>query len=520
MPISQIIKENCKECGKLAVEKSRIQFGSSKLITLECGHVVTEDVIKSADYSSIVSSDGRKLMPFQIEGVKFLEQANGKALLADEQGLGKTVQVTAFTFLHKDEVLPLIVATKTALKLQTMWEVKRWTGLEKVQVINSSAEIALPGWDVYITTYDMLKEDKVWQFVKDNIKMLWLDECQAIKNHLSGRAKAVQKFSRSPKVEYIIPTSGSPIENNAGEYFTVLNLLKPRIFNEYNKFVRDWTDSYETNYGYKIGGLSQAQRFHKLTEEFIIRRTKKQVLPDLPEKTRTLHHVELNPKFNKAYAAAMRELEAIYYSDKPEIESMIAVMTKMRKLVGLSKVTECVEFVADHVTSTNRKIVTFLHHHSVATLLREKLKDWIDPLGFRTLEVNSSMDASKRDEIVRTFEQDDKCKVLIASTRASGEGLNLQFMSDAILLERDWNPKKEEQAEDRFHRFGQKNPVTITYMLASETIDEYFTELVEQKRAIVASALDKEDIAWESASLMKELAAVLMTKGAKKWSLH
>ena len=520
MSISQIIKEHCKVCGKIAEEKSRINFGSSKLITLQCGHVITEEPIKSADYNSIISTDGRKLMPYQIEGVKFLEQANGKALLADEQGLGKTVQVAAFVSLHKKEVLPLLIVTKTTLKLQTMWEMFRWTGLEKVQVINSGAEIALPDWDVYITTYDLLKDDKVWMFVKDKIKFVWLDECQAIKNHLSGRAKAVQKLVKLPNVEYVIPTSGSPIENNAGEYFTILNMLRPRVFPEYNRFVRDWCDSYETQHGYKIGGLSQTERFHRLTSEFILRRTKKQVLPELPEKTRALHHVELNPKFNKAYAAAMRELEEIYYSDKPEIESMIAAMTKMRKLVGLSKVTECAEFVADHIVSTNRKIAVFLHHHSVATLLKQKLEEWVNPLGFRILEVNSAMDATKRNEVLQTLEQDDKCKVLIASTRASGEGLNLQFMSDAILLERDWNPKKEEQAEDRFHRFGQINPVLITYMLASETIDDYFTELLEQKRANVANALDGEEINFEGASLMKELASILVTKGAKKWSLH
>src|SRR3954462_5961096 len=102
MALSTIIRQNCKVCGKIAVERSRINFGSSKLITLECGHVVTEEVIKSADYDSIVSSDGRKLMPYQIEGVKFLEQADARALLADEQGLGKTVQCNALLKLHRE----------------------------------------------------------------------------------------------------------------------------------------------------------------------------------------------------------------------------------------------------------------------------------------------------------------------------------------------------------------------------------------------------------------------------------
>ena len=418
MPISQIIKERCKVCNEIAEEKSRIQFGSSKLITLQCGHVITEEPIRSADYNSIISTDGRKLRPFQIDGVKFIEQGNGKVLLADEQGLGKMVQSAAFIKLHKNEVLPTLFVTKTTLKLQAMWELFRWTELEKVQVINSSKEIALPGFDVYVATYDMIQDDKIWQFVEDKIKFIVFDECQAIKNHLSARAKAAQKWAKKPNVEYILPMSGTPIKNNAGEYFTVLNMLRPRLFSEHARFVRDWTDHYETQYGYKIGGLSQADRFHKLTADFILRRTKAEVLPDLPELTRAFHHVELNPKFNAAYASAMKELEAIYYADKPEIESMIAVMTKMRKITGLSKVTECVEFVADHIISTGRKITIFVHHHSVANLLEMKLKDYLEPINLRLCTLSADQNQFKRNDVVQTFEKDDKMKVMIASTLA------------------------------------------------------------------------------------------------------
>lgn len=520
MPISQIIKQKCKVCGVLAVEESRIDFGSSKLITLKCGHLVTEEVIKSADYDSIVSSDGRKLMPYQVEGVKFLESSNGKALLADEQGLGKMVQSAAFIKLHLDEIKPAVFATKTALKLQTMWELFRWVSKDlKVQVLFAGGEIAVPGFDIYITTYDMMKVDSVWQYVRDDIKTLFLDECQAIKNHLSGRAKAVQKFAKT--AEYIIPMSGTPIKNNSGEYFTVLNMIAPRLFPEFNRFIRDWCDSYETAFGYKVGGLSRSDQFHELTKDFILRRTKSEVLPDLPELTRTFHHVELNPKFNAAYGNAMKELEQLYYSDKPEMESMIAIITKLRRITGLSKVTECCEFVAEHIVSTQRKIVVFVHHHSVADLLETKLKEYLGPIGYRApLLLNAQLDSSRRQDVVKTFETDPKSAVMIASTLAAGEGLNLQFCSDSVMLERQWNPANEEQAEARFHRFGQVNPVTVTYFIASEMVDDYFTEIVEQKRAIVASTLDKTSINWETSSLMRELMEALVLKGAKKWSIH
>lgn len=134
------------------------------------------------------------------------------------------------------------------------------------------------------------------------------------------------------------------------------------------------------------------------------------------------------------------------------------------------------------------------------------------------LNLHSGLDSFKRQELVDTFKNNGS-RIMVASQLAAGEGINLQFCSDAVMLERQWNPANEEQSEDRFHRFGQTWPVSCTYMIASETIDEYFTTLVESKRAIVAGALDGKEIQWDQNSLMTELANILVTKGKKAWSL-
>jgi SNF2 family DNA or RNA helicase len=149
----------------------------------------------------------------------------------------------------------------------------------------------------------------------------------------------------------------------------------------------------------------------------------------------------------------------------------------------------------------------------------DNINKWLKDGGYEpALNYHAGLGSTERAQLCRDFEF-GKSRVMVASTLAAGEGLNLQFCSDAIMLERQWNPANEEQAEARFHRFGQKNPVTVTYVLASETIDEYFTELVEQKRAIVASTLDNKEIAWDSNSLMRDLATILVSKGKKKWTL-
>jgi len=526
MALSTIIKQTCKECGKVAVEKSRIQFGDTKIISLECGHVTSEDSLTTKqDVASILN--GTKLFKYQVEGTEFLAAANARALLADEQGLGKTYQVMALLKLYREQLLPAVIVAPTSIKLQWLLELIDRCGVEGylTQVIGSGKELAAPGFDIYVITYDLLKNENTFNLVKDNIKTIILDECQKIKNHLSERAKAVQKFAKSINAEHIIGMSGTPIKNNAGEYFTILNLLQPRMFPHYQKFIQDDCDSYNNGWGYKVGGLKNPERFHEKTKDFILRRTKDEVLPDLPELSRKFFHVELDRRLNKAYSAALDELEKALYDDEvTEFErgsSLIAIMTKMRQITGISKVEECTEFVTDFLESTDRKMVIFAHHHSVVNLLEKNLTKYSEDNGNLTakpLNLTAQLSGDERQRMVQRFKTDGN-RVMIASTLAAGEGLNLQFCSDAVMLERQWNPANEEQAEGRFHRYGQSNPVSVTYMLASGTIDEYFTELVESKRAIVASTLNNKEIQWDQSSLMTELANILVTKGKKAWTL-
>lgn len=530
MALSQIIKKKCKTCNKTAIESSRIEFGDYKLITLQCGHVTSEDEVKATDYN--IESINKHFKPrgYQIEGIKFAEKANARCLIADEQGLGKTIQALGLIKLHT-ELLPALVVTKTTIKHQWFHELAEWCGMENylTQVISSSKEKAIPGFQIYVTTYDMLKNDDC--FADIDIKTIIIDECQAIKNHLSGRAKAVQKIAA--KAEHVIALSGTPIKNHAGEYFTVLNILQPQRFPEFKKFIEEYCDHYETQYGYKVGGLKNPTFFHEETKDFIIRRTREEAAPELPKINRIFHHVELDKKLNSAYRDAMKELDNLLYADEDENTwtSAIAIMTKMRKITGISKAAEeAVDYTMEFLESNERKITIFPHHISATNLLIANLNREIDKVNAEkngsnpnklkhVLHLSSELNAERRTEVIRQFREEDY-RVLVASTLAAGEGINLQFCSDAIMLERQWNPANEEQCEGRFSRIGSTaNQINVIYFIASETIDEYFTELVEIKRSIISSTLDNKEMQWDSSSLMKELAGVLLTKGKKRWSL-
>lgn len=462
-------------------------------------------------------------MPYQIRGVEFLEQADARAILGDEQGLGKTIEVLALIKLHQKELLPAIITAPTTVKLQWHHEIREKCGVQGflTQVISSGKELAAPGFDIYVTTYDLIKNEKCFDLVKDKIKLIVIDECQRIKNHLSERAKAIQKVCKN--VEHIIPMSGTPIKNNAGEYFTVLNLVKPRLFPHYATFIERDCDSYSNGWGYKVGGLRNPEAFHEKTKEFILRRTKAEVLPDLPALGRRFYHVEFDAKLRKVYMDHLNELDDAMYDDElssmEKSSNMLAIMNKLRQVTGLSKIDPCIEWVTDYLESSDRKLVIFAHHHSVVAMIKNKLDSYLAENNMKpVLDLNASLSAEDRANMAFRFKEQDY-RVMIASTLAAGEGINLQFCSDAVMLERQWNPANEEQAEARFHRFGQLHPVTVTYMIASETIDEYFTELVEQKRAIVASTMDNKEIQWDQQSLMSELAQILVTKGKKPWKL-
>jgi SNF2 family DNA or RNA helicase len=518
---SLIIKANCPTCGKIAKEISRMKFSHSILIRLECGHIIPDSKLEATDYSTIKSTDNppKELMQYQIDGVKFVEESGANCLIADEQGLGKTIQTLAVLKLHQQSLCPALIITKTSIKQQWMYELIRWTQNYKVQVIKGSKEVALPGMDFYVATYDLLKSADVFNYVE--IRTLVLDECQAIKNHTSGRAKAVQDIKTNHKIEHVIGLSGTPIKNHAGEYFTILNLLRPTMFPEYYGFLRRWCDSYEGYYGTKVGGLINPELFHDFTKDFIIRRTKDEVLKDLPKLSRNFYHCSMDSKFGAAYKKALKELEDLMYQeDSFEVQSnKLAIMNKMRQITGISKVETCVDFVTDWMLSNDKPITIFTHHDDVRTLLQHKLNEWMEAGNYpKVLMMTSDLNADKREDVISRFRAGE-ARVMIASTLAAGEGLNLQFCADAIMLERQWNPANEEQAESRFHRYGQEYPVTITYMIATKTIDEIFTELVEHKRAIVAGALDNKQIDWNQQSLMSELSSILTKNGWQSFQI-
>jgi SNF2 family DNA or RNA helicase len=383
-------------------------------------------------------------------------------------------------------------------------------------------------------------------------KFVIFDECQLIKNPDASRTRAAKKIvSAWQRVKggvkpRIMGLSGTPIKNDASEYGTILHLVNPTMFPSETGFIaRDCVPVGNGN-RYK---LKNPEAFHEKTKGFIQRYTREEVLPELPSISRMFRYAEVLPgaELDK-YMDAVKEFQD--FMDKAtdtgsggigmrDITNILGYFSKMRRITGTAKVDEAMDFIEEFLLDTERKLVVFVHHHETANLLYAKLEKLMQEANMDLpLLAMPPFDARRRQEIIDQFRgveveqlEDGSYKevptgknhrVMIASTQAVGEGFNLQFCSDCLIMERQWNPSNEEQAEARFPRpgtlLGREDKINATYLIAAGTIDDFLTELVERKRSILYATLDNKDVEWEESSLMVELANALHTRGLKKWS--
>ncbi len=545
----------CPSCHKVAETEVTYKIGDKLVNRLRCGHLMTSEQIANNHSSSehIRSLDGKSLYPFQNVGVKFIEESGARCLVSDEMGLGKTLQSIAACFLHESELMPVLIICKASLRAQWQHEFMRWCGEDYMaQILDSPRDFAIPGMKAYILSYDILrrfasngkKNTRANDFIPEefygttqesesskeksklvelihklHIKTVILDECQQIKNSDSQRTIFTRTICK--EVDHVIALSGTPIKNNAAEYFPVLNILKPDMFPRFSTFLTRDCDSYFNGYAYKTGGLRDPERFLAKTSSFIIRRTRDEVLPDLPKIRRSFQFHELGDEVKKAYLDTFKQFRDDFNSGEEnsfeDTGKTLAYLSKMRHISGLSKINPCIEYVMEVMASTEDRICIFTHHKDVAEILNTKLNTLFKELDIPPCARHEAGSSSLETEIA--FE---KSRVLICSTLAGGEGLNLQHLCRRfIMLERQWNPANEEQAEARFPRPEgiQTDFIDGVYMVAIGTVDEFFSEIVERKREIVGKTLDGKACEWDQSSLIKELAETLSLSGGRRWSI-
>lgn len=524
-------------CGQVMEIMTERKTAKMRILKLKCGHTT---MVKQAD--TIVAQEKKEeegiydfkfglnedmqLMPFQKEGVQFLERANFRGILADDPGLGKTYQFLAPLRLHKKKLLPALIVCKAGLRTQIGTSVTQMTGVPAQVMYANYEKPHMFNKAIVVVSYDGLWRMKWDESIWSKFKTIILDECQAIKNGDSNRTQKVKEIVKNYNYAHVMGASATPIKNRGSEYFQILHLVAPEKFPTETGFQLRWLEFDDRG---RARGVREdkMESWKEFTKDIIIRRKKQDVLPDLPPIRRAYRNCDLAEEVEDAYAEQMKGF--IKEFEGGEITQMrfvnlLAYIARMRQLVGLSKIPDTIEEIDEVLLGTDEKVVVFVHHISVGKALMTKMMERCEDAGYgwEPVWLQGGLSNIQRDEIVDSF-VNGPARVMIASQLASGEGVDglQKVCGRAIMHERQWNPANEEQCEGRFSRIGSvKSSILIQYMIAVGTIDEWLTNLIDEKRIDVTATLDGRYVHPDETSLTREMMDIIYREGRERWRLR
>ena len=436
--------------------------------------------------------EGLNLYPFQKAGVEFLESREGRALIGDEMGLGKTVQVLSYCLIHP-EIKPVIIICPASLKTNWRNECTKW-GIKDIPYLVSgrSSNNNYQNEKIIIINYDILK-DHVETLITMNPKILICDESHMIRNKKTNRAKAVVALSKH--CDKIVALSGTPIINKPAEFYNILNILKPEVFNNFWQFGHRYCDAKHNGFGMDFSGSSNTEELNQILKDTVmIRRTKAEVLPDLPSKRKVIIPLEIDNR--KEYQKTIDEFE--------DDGNVLASIEALKQVAVKGKMKQAISWIENFLES-DEKLVVFATHHFVIDSIMEKF-----PNISVKLDGRDSQDT--RQFSVDEFQNNSDIKLFVGNIKAAGVGITLTAASNVCFLELAWTPGDMAQSSDRCHRIGQKDSVTIYYLIADETIEIDIVDLLDKKKIILDAVIDGKETKKES--LLK--AILQKIKGEKK----
>jgi len=478
-------------------------------ITLETDHHFQQlvDGLKNCNDALTLPTPAlnNSLRDYQKFGFRWLSQLSAcdfGGILADDMGLGKTLQILSLFAAEKkkNKRLRALVVCPASLVLNWEHEIRHFTPeLSSCCVIGTGAEraavLAQKQSDVVITSYDLLKRD-LELYQKQTFDYEIIDEAQYIKNHNTQNAKAVKSISA--KVRFAL--TGTPIENTLAELWSIFDYLMPGYLYRYSRFRRLFEQPIV-----KDGDANALSELKKLTSPFILRRLKRDVLKELPEKTETVLYASLAEEQRTLYTAnlaSMHQELSLQLENRGESKSrmmVLAMLTRLRQICcdpslvyenykeKSAKLDLCIELIENSIES-GHKLLVFSQFTSMLSLLEKQLKHKKIP--YYLLE--GSTKKEDRIALVNAFNTDET-PVFLISLKAGGTGLNLTGADIVIHYDPWWNLSAQNQATDRAHRIGQKKNVQIYKLIAKNTVEEKILALASKKQALADHVLPDEN---------------------------
>ena len=445
-----------------------------------------------------------ELRDYQVDGFAWLARLaewGVGACLADDMGLGKTLQALAL-LLARAPNGPSLVIAPTSVCMNWISEAARFAPTLNVKLFgpgDRAAMLAGAGpFDLVIASYGLLQQDAP-AFAKVRWHNIVLDEAQAIKNTATKRSQAVMALSG----DFRMVATGTPLENHLGELWNLFRFINPGLLGTSDQFNLRFANPIEKAQD-KRAEAGARVRLRRLIQPFILRRTKAQVLSELPPRTEIVLPVELTPEETALYESLRRDaLEKLAAINAPESQKSIQILAEMMRLrraccnpalvapeLGLesSKLTVFSRLLTD-LLENRHKVLVFSQFVDHLTLIRKHL----DARGIGYQYLDGATPMQERKKRVDAF-QAGQGDVFLISLKAGGVGINLTAADYVIHMDPWWNPAVEDQASDRAHRMGQLRPVTIYRLVARHTIEEGIVELHKHKRDLADSLLEGSDL--------------------------
>jgi superfamily II DNA or RNA helicase len=446
-----------------------------------------------------------ELRDYQRDGFEWLARLahwGVGACLADDMGLGKTVQALALILLRAPQG-PTLVVAPTSVCLNWASEAARFAPTLNVKLfgVGDRAEMIdnAGAFDLVIVSYGLLQLESE-RFTKQRWHTIVLDEAQAIKNAATKRSQAVMALQG----DFRMACTGTPLENHLGELWNLFRFINPGLLGSLEQFNLRFAGPIERQQDHKAE-VGARNRLRRLIGPFILRRTKAQVLTELPARTEIVLEVDLSAEETALYESLRREaLDKLAAIDAPVDRKSMQILAEIMKLrraccnpnlvapdlkLESSKLAAFAELLAG-LLANRHKVLVFSQFVDHLALIREHL----DRNGIVYQYLDGATPMATRKQRVDAF-QAGEGDVFLISLKAGGVGINLTAADYVIHMDPWWNPAVEDQASDRAHRMGQKRPVTIYRLVARHTIEEGIVELHAHKRELADSLLDGSEMA-------------------------
>jgi len=448
------------------------------------------------------------LRPYQERGfswLAFLTQWGLGACLADDMGLGKTVQTLSLLLRDKELgcTLPALLVCPVSVVDNWQKEAHRFTPDLKVHIHHGPERLkskqfrqAADSVNLVITSFGLMQRD-----LRTLSSVSWrgiiLDEAQNIKNANTKQAKA----ARSLDGQYRIALTGTPVENNVGDLWSISEFLNPGLLGSQQAFKKNFFAPIQASQDRKV-----ASRLKKITGPFILRRLKtdKTIIDDLPEKVEIATWCALTREQTTLYAAVLKDLQNKLEEEEEGIARrglVLALLTALKQVcnhpaqflgdgsahAGRSGKLIRLEEILEEVVSVGEKALIFTQYAKMGFILQQRLQE---VFGREMPFLHGAVAKKKRDAMVARFQDSgEDLPVLILSLKAGGTGLNLTEASHVIHFDRWWNPAVEDQATDRAFRIGQKRNVTVHKFVCSGTVEDRINEMIELKRQVAGAVV-------------------------------